>query len=303
MTDQEHSRYDSLYDKYSNAPSPKKGTKYERLVAFVFKALQSRSVVVHDIKLLGDSEVRHQIDVAITQNGKPLNVLIECKDFDVAQRPVGLGIIRDFRSVVEDIKPDQAIVVTCNKFTRDAKKFAKAKGIKLAVLRQFQESDLKGRFKTVRLGLHILHVSEPIPAIYMSNERHQDKLNHDLMNIGATGGIWQGQPVFVLHEGEREQINNFITKKVNGYPRSEEGPVRLAFQNVELEVEKHGAIPIEAFIIDFNVYHDDVFYDITSSKVAELILSTMEGNDIIIFDDNLAGFQIDEETGEIRPRA
>jgi restriction endonuclease Mrr len=75
-------------------------------------------------------------------------VLIECKDFDISGDKIGLDIIRNFRSVLEDTKADEGVVVTCNGFTTDAQKYA-AKGVKLLVLRAFERADMVGRIKTV----------------------------------------------------------------------------------------------------------------------------------------------------------
>ena len=57
------SSYDRLHDQYWSSATPKAGTRYERLVAFVIKALHPHQDVLHDIKLVGDSDVKHQIDV------------------------------------------------------------------------------------------------------------------------------------------------------------------------------------------------------------------------------------------------
>jgi len=58
---QQRSRYDEMHDYYYELLSTKSGTRYERLAAFVFKYLNQEKTVIHDLKLLGDSEVSHQI--------------------------------------------------------------------------------------------------------------------------------------------------------------------------------------------------------------------------------------------------
>ncbi|WP_215866397.1 hypothetical protein, partial [Acidithiobacillus thiooxidans] len=62
---------------------------------------------------------------------------------------------------VDDIRPDEAIVITCVGFTADAQKFAKHKGIKLAVLREFQSTDWEGRIRKICVTMHIMHITEP----------------------------------------------------------------------------------------------------------------------------------------------
>src|SRR5882672_8449581 len=112
------SKYDDIHDKYDPIDTTKAGTRYERLVAVVQKALDETAGVVHDVKLIGeDTQVKHQIDVTVARSGEARRVLIECKDYDVSGDPVGLGTIRDFYGVVDDVKPDEAIVITSNRFT------------------------------------------------------------------------------------------------------------------------------------------------------------------------------------------
>ena len=97
---------DLVYDRLVAEEKLKQGTKYERLAAIVFASLEGRTTV-HDLRLRGASGVRHQIDVTIGPDNRRL--LVECKHYD---KKVGLGIVRDFFGVVEDLRPDQAVVVT-----------------------------------------------------------------------------------------------------------------------------------------------------------------------------------------------
>ncbi len=48
----ERSGYDELHDKYHKTLTTKSGTRYERLAAVVFKALDERHIVIHDLKLV-----------------------------------------------------------------------------------------------------------------------------------------------------------------------------------------------------------------------------------------------------------
>jgi hypothetical protein len=129
------SKYDELHDRFFAIPSAKPGTRYERLAAVVLKLLHERHTVIHNISLKGTSRVPHQIDVLIEADGRAKRILIEAKDFDKKGRRVGLSIVRDFRSVIEDIHPEEAFVITCTGYTKPAQQYAKAKDVKLAVLR------------------------------------------------------------------------------------------------------------------------------------------------------------------------
>lgn len=86
------SRYDDLHDKYHKILTTKAGTRYERLAALVFKALEDRNAVIHDMELVGeDPDVKHQIDVTVEIAGTTRRVVIECKDFDISGEKVGLA--------------------------------------------------------------------------------------------------------------------------------------------------------------------------------------------------------------------
>lgn len=120
---------DLVYERLVADEKLKSGTKYERLAAIVFRLL-TEQLTVHDLRLKGDTGVPHQIDAVIGPEHK--RVLIEAKDYE---RTVDLPIAVHFWGVVEDLKPDEAFIVTTRGFSGNATKYAKAKGIRLAVLR------------------------------------------------------------------------------------------------------------------------------------------------------------------------
>lgn len=139
---------DLVYDQYVAQEKLKNGTKYERIAAIVFCLLREQTVV-HDLRLTGASGVAHQIDAVIGAGRK--RVLIEAKDY--ATR-VGLGVVRDFFGVVEDLRPDGAYVVTTEGFTGPAKKYAAAKDIHLGILRVPRKGDLSGLVQSILLTIN-----------------------------------------------------------------------------------------------------------------------------------------------------
>lgn len=296
------STYDRLYDQYWTTSSPKAGTRYERLVAFVLKALDLRREVLHDIKLIGDSTVKHQIDVTVADGNAKKRILVECKDFDISADKVGLGIIRDFSAVVDDTRPDEAIVITCVGFTADAQKFAKHKGIKLAVLREFKTEDWSGRIKTIHVTMRIMHITEPRVTLGLSEQAHIDKLQTDMVAEGMSSfGLQKGQPIYLNFDGERIQINEFLEKKLNEYSREQPGPVvlKVPLSGGTIEVKSRGSIPIQGIILEFEVLHADEHFEVTSNKIARLLLEGFEGKDLIVYEEDLKRLSIDESTGEI----
>jgi hypothetical protein len=295
------SSYDKIFDKYFDKNITKSGTKYEILAAMVLKHLIDAGKVIHDIKLRGESDVKHQIDVFFEDNGNNKRVLIECKDYDISEESIGLGIVRDFSAVVDDIKPDEAFIFTCNDFTRDARKFAKHKNIKLAVLRDFTEEDKEGRIQKIILRFHILSLTSPRVETLI-DELNYPKLQKDLEDEQLNPTIlWKGQSLFLNTPEGRFQLNEYIEKIWNAYPRETEGAVELKHKldNTTIEVANRGGVPIIGLILRFEVVHDTEIHEIVSDKIAELILEGFTDNEVIIFDQDIKKYDIDENTGEI----
>jgi hypothetical protein len=180
------SRYDELHDRFEPILTGKSGTRYERLAAMVWKALHEQNIVVHDVRLMGDSQVSHQIDVKMDLNGARHRTVMECKDFDVGGAKVRLGVVRDFRSVLEDTAADEGIVVTCTGFTRNARKYAKAKSIKLMVLRLFEGADMDGRIQTVRLSVRMRGATD-----LTVEGRYGRRRCCDFSEAVDSGGLWK----------------------------------------------------------------------------------------------------------------
>ncbi|HWA55263.1 MAG TPA: restriction endonuclease [Solirubrobacterales bacterium] len=144
-----------IYNELVAEEKLKAGTKYERLAAIVFKILNTEESVIHDLRLTGDGlETAHQIDVHVRRGDKELRWLVECRDFEANARSpkIGLGEVRDFASVVRDLMPDEAMMLTTVGFTSGAETYAREQKIRLAILREFRDvSDWEGRFRELRV--------------------------------------------------------------------------------------------------------------------------------------------------------
>lgn len=296
------SRYDELHDRYHAILSTKAGTRYEILAALVFKALEEKNTVIHDLKLVGASDVAHQIDVTIETNGRKHRVVIECKDFDISGSKIGLDIIRNFRSVLEDTHVDEGIVITCNGFTSDAQKYAKAKNIKLVILRKFEDADMQGRVKTIVVNLVVQTPKTPTATLSLSAE-NQRLLNQECQRIGIHGGVSNTDEVYFVRAGERVQFNEFLTARMReaiaARRDAQRHDVAVPPDGWAIQVEHGPLIAFDAITISFDMNEHKHQIQITSDRIAELILSGFGGADIIIFGDQLERRKIDTVTGEI----
>lgn len=130
-----------------------KNTEYEQFAQKVFTGLSSQKRVKtiklqHNVKLLGKSDTRHQIDVywEYEKDGQLHKVAIECKNYT---NKVSIGKVRDFYGVLADIEGLQGIMITKAGYQSGAKKYASSKNIHLKELRApIGKESLAGRIIT-----------------------------------------------------------------------------------------------------------------------------------------------------------
>ena len=297
------SSYDELHDNYHAIMTTKAGTRYERLAAMVFKALQEQRAVIHDLSLLGESDVSHQIDVQMEVDGQKRRTIIECKDFDISGGKVGLDIVRNFWAVIDDTKADEGIIITCNGFTADAAKYAKAKNVKLAVLRKHEEKDWAGRIRTIVVQLIAVSPANARMGIVVPNDAERDYFMEAAKSLPNPGGMSISDPVWMVKNQERVQINEFLSKHVHnaiplkGNDTPDKASVRVESEGWKIQIAGHRPITFDSINIEFDIRRDEMESVITSRRVAELLLSGFRGADVIIFGDQLERRKIDPETG------
>lgn len=294
------SRYDELHDRYETLLSTKKGTRYERLAALVFKALDAQNAVIHDMKLVGDDpDVKHQIDVTINQAGTEKRILIECKDFDISGDKINLDIARSFRSVIEDTKADEGWMISCNGFTRDAQKYAKSKGIKLLILRIFEPKDMEGRVQRIVINLHAISATNIKIGVW-TDSALQGELD------GLLAGHTNTHPVWLVGPEGRLQMSDVLSNAVNATLKADDPacvhgailPFNVPVHDHFVQVGNGKTYPVRAIRGEFEVMIDTRSFDVTSKRIAELLLKGFGADDLIIFDDQLKGFTINPDTGE-----
>ena len=301
------SRFEAIHDRYLD-PSPKKaGAKYERLTALVLKTLDNAGVVVHDLKLRGESTVKHQIDVVFDTSGGKQRILIECKDFDVSGDLVGLGIVRDFLSVVRDIRPDRAIILTCNGFEKNAETFAQHNGIELAELREFRESDWEGLIKTVNVT--IIAPSTELKSISF-NVRKADDQEHARRITGYDSQHGQSRvdrdtPIYITKNGVETQIFELLMRIKNEHDAPEDGihNIEVESDDLSLRVPNSQPIPLRSISIVLEHRTHRTEMQVTSSKLEELLLHWQNGAKQIVYSEDLEKLSIDRQKRIVVPRA
>lgn len=295
------SRYDKLHDHYYDLLSTKSGTRYERLTAVVFKSLKQSGTVIHDLKLVGDSGVSHQIDVTIEHHGKQKRIILECKDLDISGDKVGLGIIRDFYGVVDDIKPDEAYVVTCNGFTSDAERYAKSKHIGLVILREFQESDWAGRIRKIEIDIVPVVRSRPKVDIEWKQDNDGQKISHDLQTLGLSlNSLLPKHPVFFNTPEGRFQANDFVQRNIKYSVSTPIGRIEhdIDVSNITFEIADLGSVGLKHLKISYEILHGKENVEI-GDRIAKLLVQGIEVDSKVIWDGDLHQFRVDKATKEV----
>jgi hypothetical protein len=300
------SRYDELHDKYNALLTTKQGTRYERLAAIVFKVLEENDVVIHDVKLVGTSDVPHQIDVHIERDGRARRVIIECKDFDISSQKIGLDVVRNFWAVAEDTRADEALILTCTGFTADAAKFAKAKGIKLAVLRIFEDADWEGRIRTINLTIIALSRVDYSMSINVANEDAKREIASATASLSLPNGVSAIDPVYAVRGDQSTQFLKFVEAGIDDKTRHtplnstpDKVTLRINSDGWKLKIRDYSPIAFDSIDVSYAVQRHESKISVTSKRIAELLVSGLVDSDIIIFDDQLTRLKIDPATGEV----
>jgi hypothetical protein len=167
------SSIDLIYDRLVAEEKLRSGTKYERRAALAFRELTGRATV-HDLRLRGSSGVPHQIDVVVGDDAK--RVLIETKDYD---KVVDLPVVRNFWGVVDDLRPDEAFMLTTVGFSDNARRYASAKGIRLAVLRPPLDEGWEGFVRRIVLDVTVTGQAGPANIRWHVHPEDHHKLEGD----------------------------------------------------------------------------------------------------------------------------
>lgn len=278
----------------------KTGTKYERLEAVVYKIIDENDVVIHDLRLRGDGKTAvHQIDVTIENKGNKKRILVECKDYDDV---VGIGIIRDFYGAVAQIKPDDAVVVTTQGFTKGAVKFAKDENIKLAVLKEFSEEDWEGRLRHLVLNLRMVYMDTPhITSWLIDDPSLLDELKVALASkYGNKQKVDTTETYFYNENGDQaETLQHVLQPIFNSFPRSagQTTKGKHEFERTRYIKLCGITVPVRGFDYEFD-NHESVITTIIDegAKVATLIYKMLNGTiDTVIFDQQLEKWTFDDD--------
>ncbi len=134
-------------------------TEYEKFAQSIYQEfINARGIttnVKHNVKLIGKSGQRHQIDVywEYEINGKKHKIAIECKNHN---RKLSVDKVNAFRGVLADLYGIQGIMISKKGYQAGAKKIADSCGIYLRELRPPEDDDdCRVAEVTINIGIAI----------------------------------------------------------------------------------------------------------------------------------------------------
>ncbi|WP_322904789.1 restriction endonuclease [Paenibacillus campi] len=299
------SNFAQIYDKLIAKEKLKNGSKYERLAAVVYKLIDESDSVIHDLRLRGDGKTaQHQIDVTVEKSGISKRILIECKEYN---KVIGIGIIRDFFGAIMQIKPDEAFVVTTVGYTKGAIDFAKDEGIKLAILREAEDSDWDGLIRTIKLNMKLIMMKTPTITWIACSEVEKQKTDQLLEeNLEKIKSLNTQDEFF--YDNDFNITSNYqdvLSPILNAAPRV---PNQLTKGEHEFESKRYIKIldhfvAIKGFKYEFYSYFNESHSIIDDGgKVAALLFKVLKSNSKhLIFEEEIEKWMFDKN-GSVVPK-
>ena len=192
--------------------SYKKGLELEKLIAKLFKVKGYETK--HNVKLIGRSGVKHQIDV-LAEYRAPLHVsriIIECKSYD---KPIDKDIIMKLIQEVQDLGVDRGILVTTSYFTPDAVSTAKGYNIDLWDGTKLRNLLKEVKIEEISILENVFYVKPLIPV-----EEATKTVEKSLKTLfGRRGHIKSSSIVFypfyeLIIDAKISEIKGFLRKKI-----------------------------------------------------------------------------------------
>lgn len=297
---------ETIYNAHIANEKLKNGTKYERLTAVVFKALDTSDVVIHDLTLRGNGKnTPHQIDVTIERANVSKRVLIECKDYDAK---VGISIVRDFFGAVSQIKPDEAFVVTTEGYTKGARSFAEEEGIKLTILREFKDEDWNDRVREIHIRGTFTIMNTPRITWIAANQKEIDNFNAnankgEINSVQATNAV---DSYFYDRLGNQQENFQTVLRPIfNSFPINPDSLTtgRYEFESIRYIKMAGVLVGIKGFDYEFTSSQDVIETVVDAGqKIALLLFRAVDGTlDKAIYDQDLDRWTFNQD-GEVVPK-
>ncbi len=253
-----------------------KNIEYEKFTQDIYQTLINEEgltiSVLHNLKLQGIA-TKHQIDVywEYIIAGVNNKVAIECKNYN---REISIGKVRDFHSVLSDVRNVNGIMVTKVGYQKGAKEYAEKYGIKLIILREPIDEDWEGRVKTIVTNIqaisnHVTNWKLELDLNWIKNNFPMEQLkNFEFTVTGMNNEIW-------VVDNKNNKIKNLLQLQ-DSLPFNENEKLNLkyyqTFDDGFIETDKYGKIKIEGIHFTYDIHVAKSKFIIDGAETAKAIV-------------------------------
>ena len=268
-------------------------TEYERFTQEIYQQLVNLDVVrttnvQHNVKLMGRSGQKHQIDVYWEYEiaGNKHRVAIECKNYNSM---VPISKVRDFKGVLDDLNGVNGIMVTKIGYQDGAKKYAQEYGISLKELRT-------PRYGETIIGEIESHSHYEIRyTLFRIDEDWAEKNSFDIksyrkrlsLRFTYRTELWNSPPYIHIDIGSgiiRDASGNEITtmdklgRQVPNCP-TKDFPYIFKFDDAYLESRFLGLVKIREVKYDFLIHDQKKVFALDAGDIVKAILKDSQSNE------------------------
>lgn len=261
-------------------------TNYELFTREIYRQLgQATKVnaanVQHNVKLVGKSGQKHQIDVywEYEKDGKTHHVAIECKNY---RRRISLEKVCAFKGVLDDLDGVNGIMVSKVGFQKGAKKYAQQYGISLKELRT------PGYGETI-IGEIENHIHYEVRyTLFQVDEAWAEKNGFDIeryrkrlsLLFTSRTELWDSMPFIyidrkdnILRDDKGREIASLkeLEKQIPDHP-TEDFPFIFKFEDAYLDSRYHGLVKVLAVKYDYDIHDQQQTIALDAGDLVKAIL-------------------------------
>lgn len=195
---------------------------YEKTTAQIYAELNNFDDIQiigygNDCKVLGKSDVKHQIDVLIEheREGEKVKTAIECKYISTK---VSKDAVMKLAEIIEDADIEFGVIVSRNGFTDDAVKYAQYKNISLIELRKPLDRDWTGKYRDMT---SVVTLYLPFTYDIEIEAEYTKSTNGNVFDSQLVCSEWSNSLYYVMTEKCRQVpwMDNELTEaKIEFYP-------------------------------------------------------------------------------------
>lgn len=268
-------------------------TAYELFTREIYQQLgQATKVnaanVQHNVKLVGKSGQKHQIDVywEYEKDGKTHHVAIECKNYS---RRISLEKVCAFKGVLDDLDEVNGIMVSKVGFQKGAKKYAQQYGISLKELRT-------PRYGETTIGEIENHIHYEVRyTLFQVDDAWAEKNGFDIeryrkrlsLLFTSKTELWDSLPFIYIESKDdilRDVKGNVVAsleeleKQIPDHP-TEDFPFVFKFEDAYLDSRYFGPVKVRSVKYDYNIHDQHQTIALDAGDLVKAILKDAQSDE------------------------